>query len=163
MTVTLHHAETEADYNRLEALARDIWTEHYGPLLGMAQVDYMLDKFQSATAMQESGYTYLVALADGVPAGYCAYGADDNGLFISKLYVRRENRRQHVGKVLLDACLAFGAAAGAQTAWLTVNKYNTASIAVYEKLGFAVTADVVADIGGGYIMDDYKMERAISL
>ena len=41
---------------------------------------------------------------------------------------------------------------------LTVNKNNIGPIAAYEKLGFVNTGPVVQDIGGGFIMDDYKME-----
>jgi hypothetical protein len=42
-----------------------------------------------------------------------------------------------------------------------VNKYNSQPIAVYEKLGFRVVAAVVQDIGGGFVMDDYRMEKTL--
>ena len=58
----------------LAALASKIWHEHYTPLLGAAQVDYMVEKFQSAPAlahqMEHEGYTYYLLLLDGVPALY---------------------------------------------------------------------------------------------
>ena len=41
---------------------------------------------------------------------------------------------------------------------LTVNKGNADSIAIYRHTGFAIVIDVVADIGNGYVMDDYVME-----
>ena len=40
-------------------MAREIWEEHYIPLIGRAQVDYMVAKFQSAEAIRaqiDSGY-----------------------------------------------------------------------------------------------------------
>ena len=50
---------------------------------------------------------------------------------------------------------------GKSCIYLTVNKYNSGSIEVYKKLGFTVADQVVTDIGGGYVMDDYIMEKAL--
>ncbi|MEG2601476.1 MAG: GNAT family N-acetyltransferase, partial [Carnobacterium sp.] len=44
---------------------------------------------------------------------------------------------------------------------LTVNKYNDKSIAAYKKMGFVTVKEQVADIGGGYIMDDFVMEYSL--
>jgi ribosomal protein S18 acetylase RimI-like enzyme len=46
--------------------------------------------------------------------------------------------------------------------WLTVNRYNENTIAVYKKKGFETIRTQVADIGEGYVMDDYVMELKIS-
>jgi len=42
-------------------LAREIWTDHYVPIIGQAQVDYMLDTFQreeAIAAQLAGGYEY---------------------------------------------------------------------------------------------------------
>ncbi|MHB8279561.1 MAG: GNAT family N-acetyltransferase, partial [Candidatus Humimicrobiaceae bacterium] len=44
---------------------------------------------------------------------------------------------------------------------LTVNKNNSNAIKAYEKLGFKNMGSVVKDIGHGFIMDDYKMEKKV--
>ena len=44
---------------------------------------------------------------------------------------------------------------------LKVNKYNTASITAYEKLGFKTIKASVTDIGKGFIMDDFDMEKRL--
>ena len=54
------------------------------------------------------------------------------------------------------------ASADKESIYLTVNKYNESSIKVYEKLGFKTVDSVVTDIGGGYVMADYIMEKALS-
>ena len=41
---------------------------------------------------------------------------------------------------------------------LTVNINNTNSIKAYEKMGFINIGPVVADIGAGFVMDDFKMQ-----
>ena len=43
--------------------------------------------------------------------------------------------------------------------YLTVNKYNSSSIEVYKKRGFEITDAAVTDIGSGFVMDDYIMEK----
>jgi RimJ/RimL family protein N-acetyltransferase len=45
--------------------------------------------------------------------------------------------------------------------WLTVNRFNENTIKVYEKKGFIKTRTQVADIGNGFVMDDYIMEKTI--
>lgn len=41
---------------------------------------------------------------------------------------------------------------------LTVNKYNTNTIKIYEKWGFKTVEAVVTDIGNNFVMDDYIMK-----
>jgi hypothetical protein len=46
---------------------------------------------------------------------------------------------------------------------LNVNKYNQRAIAVYQKKGFVQVAAEVVPIGGGYVMDDYVMEKLLTI
>lgn len=46
--------------------------------------------------------------------------------------------------------------------WLTVNKDNAGAIAWYTRKGFKNAGAIVQDIGAGYVMDDYRMEKSIS-
>jgi hypothetical protein len=50
---------------------------------------------------------------------------------------------------------------GARTLILNVNKRTAKAIAAYRACGFATREAVVADIGGGFVMDDYVMAKAI--
>jgi hypothetical protein len=42
-----------------------------------------------------------------------------------------------------------------------VNRNNENSIKTYERFGFDKAGTQVADIGGGFVMDDYIMEKTI--
>ena len=44
---------------------------------------------------------------------------------------------------------------------LAVNKHNFNAIAAYRKHGFIVREAVVKEIGGGFVMDDYIMEKRL--
>ena len=50
---------------------------------------------------------------------------------------------------------------GKKAIWLTVNKYNDHTIDVYRHRGFQTVRSQVSDIGNGYVMDDYVMEKEI--
>jgi hypothetical protein len=45
--------KTHSDCHAVEALAFPIWREHYTPIIGSTQVDYMLNKFQTAHAVED--------------------------------------------------------------------------------------------------------------
>ena len=45
--------------------------------------------------------------------------------------------------------------------WLTCNKYNSHTLDVYHHLGFSNVRSQVADIGNGYVMDDYILELEV--
>ena len=44
----------DGEIREAAALAREIWTEYYTPILGKDQVAYMLDNFQSAEAIKKT-------------------------------------------------------------------------------------------------------------
>lgn len=151
----------------LAQLARTIWNEHYVEIIGQSQVDYMLDKFQSPQAITsqiDSGYEYYLASVDQRPMGYLGLvpNEPEGKLMLSKIYVARENRGSGLGVRLLEFTLGRATEVGAGAVWLTVNKHNARSIEWYKKRGFGVVGDVRTDIGNGFFMDDYVLERLIS-
>lgn len=124
----------------------------------------MVAKFQSISAIAEqiaAGYEYFLGEIPG--AGEVAYGSarhDPQSLFLSKLYVLKSARGGGVARALLHWLEEAARARGAASIWLTVNKRNPA-VNAYLRLGFKITGPVVADIGGGFLMDDYRMEKTI--
>jgi GNAT superfamily N-acetyltransferase len=146
-------------------LAHEIWYEYYVPLIGRAQVDYMVSKFQSSGAMagqMREGYEYYLAQRDGRPIGYCAVQPQpaESSLFLSKLYLLRDARGAGTGRVCMEFIEQLARRRGLNLLWLTVNKGNPA-VKAYERLGFRIAADLVMDIGGGFVMDDYRMEKSL--
>ncbi len=155
------------DWERIASLAAEIWTEHYTPLIGAEQVRYMLDRFQSAEAIRlqvaDEGYRYFTVGENGDFFGYCALKQEDDGtLFLSKFYIAKSFRGRGAGRSLLRFALSRFAPAPTAQVWLTVNKHNAASLAAYDKLGFSVVGEIVADIGNGFCMDDYRLESVVS-
>ena len=151
----------KSDSKLIETLAKEIWTQHYLSIIGIGQIDYMLDKFQSESAIShdiECGYTYLIAYFDGTPCGYSAV-KQDNGVFLSKFYVMKAYRGKGIGKAMMRTIAAYAEEHSEGRIWLTCNKHNSASLGIYEKLGFKAIDSIVTDIGGGFVMDDYVLEK----
>jgi GNAT superfamily N-acetyltransferase len=164
--IEMHAVESPADIAVVAALAHDIWRQHYVPIIGLAQTDYMVAKFQSAAAIARQmteGYRYYLARKDGVDVGYFALVPDfrESRALLSKLYVRPEQQGAGIGKAIIAFVEAQCAALGIQELWLTVNRNNTGSIAFYKRTGFTVAETLVQDIGNGFVMDDYKMVKAL--
>ena len=160
MTDITIQTAAEDDAAMIAALAKEIWTQHYLPIIGQAQIDYMLDNLQSESAIRRdiaAGYTYYIAFSGNTPYGYSAI-KQDKGVFLSKFYVRQAHRGKGAGRAMLDAIRAYAKKHDAARIWLTCNKHNTASLQVYQRLGFTVIDSIVTDIGGGFVMDDYVLE-----
>lgn len=161
-TLELIPVHSNAQIAAVAQLAGEIWPEHYLSIIGQAQVDYMLARFQSVAAIAEqirAGYQYFLLTREPQNLGYAAVHIerDTGSLFISKLYLLRSVRGQGLGRAAMTRLAGLAAANGLNKFWLTVNKYNPARLA-YLHMGFETVAEVVTDIGGGYVMDDYRME-----
>ena len=86
---------------------------------------------------------------------------DTNRFFISKIYLRAEERGHGFASQTIrfyeDLCRARGLAA----MYLTVNKHNDLGVRAYRGKGFETIDSVETDIGQGFIMDDFIMEKRI--
>jgi ribosomal protein S18 acetylase RimI-like enzyme len=156
--------KTEDQIVMVESLAREIWTEHYTPIIGMRQVDYMLDRFQSRQAIAEqirAGVLYFLIQADDVFIGYIAVQPKEDELFLSKIYVRSSLRQKGHGRKAVQFVEALAKERNLHKVVLTVNKNNRSSIKAYEQMGFKNAGSVIADIGNGFVMDDYTMEKRV--
>ena len=143
---------------RVVVLAEHIWGEHYPAIIGEQQVTHMLREFQNLDTIRDQidgRMEYFLVTRDGEDVGYFAVGMNEDVLFLSKLYIKSSAAGQGLGSQALEFM---------QDHWkpeivrLTVNKQNSDSIRFYENRGFIKTGEVVQDIGGGFVMDDFQME-----
>lgn len=144
-------------------LAHKIWNQHYVPIIGQDQVDYMLDKFQDVEAISNqisNGYDYFIIYHDLNPSGYLTLvpNSNDKKLMISKIYVDFDFRGLGLGSRLIDFTIKRAKQDKFNSIWLTVNKNNTKSIEWYKSKGFLIKEKIKMDIGNGFVMDDYLME-----
>ncbi|GAA4281763.1 GNAT family N-acetyltransferase [Gaetbulibacter aestuarii] len=162
--IEIKPAKTKEEIKTIAGLADIIWREHYIPIVGKSQIDYMLDKFQSAEAMADqihSGYEYYTMIYNDKPVGYLAIVNEASALFLSKIYVLKKYRGKKIGKHAMQFIEEKAKAYDKPKIRLTVNINNVHSIEVYTKLGFRNVGPLVTDIGEGFIMDDYELIKEI--
>lgn len=156
---TLRQAQYPQDAMQVAALADRCWRHHYIPIIGEAQVDYMLATFQSAEAINDQiadGRHYAFIEDDNATHGYLAIDHKDDHLFLSKLYILPNSQGHGYGKWAIEHLSKLHPG---RDIHLTVNKHNHHSIAFYQKCGFQITDAIVTDIGHGFVMDDWMMVK----
>ena len=95
---------SDREIKETSTLAAIIWKEHFTPLIGSAQVEYMLEKFQSERAIQqqiENGYLYFALMLGKKQIGYTGLRLDTDCLFLSKLYIQKEYRGNGFSRLMI--------------------------------------------------------------
>ncbi|MDD5296974.1 MAG: GNAT family N-acetyltransferase [Rhodocyclaceae bacterium] len=150
------------------ALARVIWQAAYLDMIGQGQIDYMLAQRYGAERMREElarpDIWWRQILVDGQRLGFyaCQTGEKPGELKLDKLYVHPGHQRRGLGGRLLAHASELARGQGCHTLVLAVHKGNAPAIAAYKKHGFAIREPIYIDIGGGYVMDDYLMEKRLT-
>lgn len=158
-------AELE-DINTIGYLAYQIWPIAYKEILTLEQLQYMLNRLYSPASLRaqmiNDHHTFLLAELDEGPVGFASYSKTAQpGVFkLHKLYVQLSIQGKGLGKALLDAVIEEVSALGATTLRLNVNRHNTAKI-FYEKQQFTVIQEEDIDIGNGFLMNDFVMEKKL--
>ena len=189
MPLTLKLVETEEDLQVTARMAHDIWFEYWPGLIGRAQTEYMVKNMQSLAAItrdiREVGYRYWMLLdEEGTHVGYTSslvedFSADPDSpeaakhgaeiskrsvkrLFISKIYLYAKERGKHYASRVIEFYEQLCRDEGLTAMYLTVNRGNELAIRAYLGRGFETIEEKAADIGGGFIMDDYIMCKLVN-
>ncbi|MGZ5121180.1 MAG: GNAT family N-acetyltransferase [Burkholderiales bacterium] len=167
MNVTLAPL-ADNDIGALCELAAFVWRQHYPPIIGASQTEYMLAQRYAPCVIRAelaAGHawwdvlslgTEMIAFASSFPAGA------QQEMKLDKLYVRPDQQRHGYGGMLIAHTCERAKHLGYPTVTLAVNKRNAKAIAAYRKYGFDIREASVKEIGGGFIMDDYIMAKSVS-
>jgi diamine N-acetyltransferase len=166
LTIELTPVAGHRDIETVARLAKTIWEQHFTPIIGAAQVAYMLDKFQSAEAVAaqiENGWEYYLAHVDNDPVGYMGVvpAPTEGRMMLSKIYVKHPARGIGVGRSMIAFVEKECRSMGCSILWLTVNRFNSNTISWYRHLGFRVVDEVRKNIGEGFYMDDFIMGKSL--
>lgn len=78
----------------------------------------------------------IVAWQDEEVIGHATLVPDGEIEYELAIFVHQDHRRQGAGSALLRALLGAAAAAGIEYIWLSVERWNTVAVALYESVGF---------------------------
>lgn len=158
---------TVADLPIIRHLAQQIWPSTFAEILSEPQIDYMLEMMYSLNAlknqMSEKNHVFLLAQEKESRQylGYVSYEPDYQGQLITKIhkiYLLPASQGKGMGRKLLDEVARAAHSQGNTILSLNVNCHNKA-IQFYEKMGFRHVRSEKIDIGQGYVMDDFVMEK----
>ncbi len=160
----------------ISALAKRIWNAHYPGIITQGQIDFMLEKAYSPDALRKQmavGQRILIAMAGEQPMGFLAVAPLSNidepllrgeqpegGYFLYKYYLAPEVQRQGIGSSLLQTLLT--RLPEITHLRLQVARKNSNAWKFYQKQGFVIEQEADFDIGHGYAMNDYVMEKRIT-
>jgi GNAT superfamily N-acetyltransferase len=156
--------KTEKDIDCLVALIQEIWPEVFIPVIGKEQVDYMLIHYQGKdviTAEIGQGVKYFIVEEAEKPVGYFAYSVEEEHIFISKVYLKKELRGAGLSNRIF---LFFEEAARSNNKdklFLHVNRYNKLAVDVYLHKGFKIVKTVDQPLGDRFFLNDYWMEKVV--
>ena len=142
-------------------VAEVVWREANVAFCTPEQVEYMIEMFQSYEAVMGQlvhGYRYFLVEEDGEILAYFGVQPQGERLFLSKFYILKEHRGKGIFTMGLNFMAELCREQQLDTIYLTVNRNNTHACEVYLHKGFKIAEEAVADIGCGFVMDDYIME-----
>jgi GNAT superfamily N-acetyltransferase len=155
-----------ADIALIRKLTLAVWPQTYSDILSTEQVNYMLEMMYSASSLQHQiniqQHRFVIACDDDEPVGFASWSLtpDKKVCRLHKIYVLQNQQGKGTGKKLMEHILEATRYAGASILVLNVNRHNKAK-AFYSRLGFTVLREEDIDIGNGYFMNDYVMQKPI--
>jgi ribosomal protein S18 acetylase RimI-like enzyme len=150
----------------VQELAQKIWPNTYREILSVEQLRYMLDKFYSLESLKlqlHSNHVFLLIQEKNTFLGFLDYELDyekSGKTKIHKIYVLPETQGQGIGKLFFIYVEEIAKKANQKGILLNVNRFNKA-VGFYENLGFNKTQTLDIQIGNGYLMEDYVMEKEL--
>jgi GNAT superfamily N-acetyltransferase len=140
------------------------WPATYTTILGKQQVDYMIEQLYNPElleAQMRDHHYYFLALRDYQPVGFASVSRVEDNIFkLQKIYVLPSEQKTGTGKALMATVETVSKSMGATRLQLNVNRKNIAR-SFYEKKGFTIIKEEDIDIGQGYFMNDYVMEKVL--
>lgn len=153
------------DIPLIRELTFRVWPQTYASILSREQIDYMLDMMYSEASlnkqMSQGGCHFIIVYDDGNPVGFASYNEEEAGRWkLNKIYVLQNQQGKGTGKYVINYIIEEIKKQNGSSLFLQVNRYNNAKV-FYEKLGFNEIDFINLDIGHGYFMNDYIMEKKL--
>lgn len=159
---------TEKDIPLIQDLAKRSWENAYAEILSQEQMHYMLttmySEAQLSEHLQNPNYHYYLVFDEVLNSfdGFLGYENhyEENTTKLHRIYLVPESKGKGLGKKTLGFLNEKVKESGDLRIILNVNKHNSAQ-QFYISQGYKVYDDGVFDIGNGFVMDDFLMEKMI--
>ncbi len=153
---------------RIAEIAAPIWHEHYTPIIGTVQIEYMLKNMYSTDALikqNSEGQIFYFITENETEIGFIAISKKSEGQwFLHKFYIGVDYQNLSIGSKVIDEIVSLIKAGDTSKnieIRLTVNRNNFKSINFYFKHGYTIESVADFDIGNGFFMNDFIMKKII--
>lgn len=150
----------------IQGISDIAWPHTFRELLPPEQIAYMMNMMYSSDSLQkqigEQNHHYLLAKENDDFIGYLSYELNykSSGLTkVHKIYILPGAQGKGLGRFFIENVSQISRQHNDKGLSLNVNKYNDRAIAFYKKMGFEIVRKEENDIGKGFIMDDYVLDK----
>ncbi|MCX8020259.1 MAG: GNAT family N-acetyltransferase [Chitinophagaceae bacterium] len=169
---TIHSADSfftlrladERDIPLIHTLALEIWPAAYATILSEDQINYMLHLMYSHESLMnqmKQQHEFLIVLHNNRPAGFASVSPVAAGVYkLQKLYIHPKYQGAGAGRFVIETILKAIKQKRGTALQLNVNRNNPA-VFFYKKSGFIIVKEEDIDIGNGFFMNDYVMEKKV--
>lgn len=154
------------DIATIQEIAYKTWPDAYKNILSAEQLSYMLElmynKHELTKQLEDQNYTFIISSQDNTPTGFASFSlvTDQDCYKLHKLYLLPDFQQKGIGKIILDFILSDLKNKKAKRLILNVNRNNKA-VRFYLNQDFRIIKEEDNDIGNGYFMNDYVMEKLV--
>jgi len=152
------------DIPLIRELCFRVWPQTYASLLPQDKIDYMLELNYSAASLEQqivNGSQFIFIYDHEEPVGFAAYFEKEPSIYkLDKIYILPSQQGKGRGRFVIDYIIGDIIKKRAIALQLQVYRQNKAR-SFYEKLGFTVIEEKDVDIGKGYFMNDYVMQKKL--
>lgn len=167
ITPMIHFHEAQVtDIPFIRDIAHRVWPQSYADILSPAQMEYMLDMMYSEASLlrqiRTEHHHFILVLDEKEPIGFASWSPTPakNKFRLHKIYLLNSRHNQGIGRKLLQEVIRAIAPSDQSILELNVNRQNKA-ISFYEHQGFQIVRREDKDIGNGFFMNDYVMQKII--
>lgn len=153
----------------INEIARKTWNITYSEILTADQIEYMLDWMYSPMSLKDQmnnqEHHFLLIKENEIYLGFVSFEINylnTGKTKIHKLYVLPQQHKKGIGAKLVEEVVKRAIAHENHAIQLNMNKNNEA-IHFYNKMGFKIAEEGCFDIGNGFFMDDYILEKDLKI
>ena len=145
-------------------LAHKIWPSTYAQIISKEQMTFMLNWMYSIETLEksyETNHAFFAVFDADQPLGFIDLELDNpnpHWMKLQKIYVLPEKQKLGIGLALMDYTVLFAQENNVKHITLQVNRNNKA-VVFYQKLGYYVVDEQDFDIGNGYFMNDFVLQK----
>jgi diamine N-acetyltransferase len=146
----------------IQEIAFNTWPLTFGDILSEEQIKYMLEMMYSSESlknqMEVKQHQFIILQSETNPIGFASFEFLNGFTKIHKIYLLPTEQGRGSGRKMLNQISSISIQKNIHKLSLNVNRFNQA-VQFYLRTGFVIVKEENIDIGNGFLMEDYVMEK----